>query len=166
MNRSQELDIISRALSVIEESDDHEEHGELIHDLRELIADGEEDERNTPEELIEDEELVDLVADQLVKLGFPRAFGESTGGNIYCVIVPTGDWPDGSGPNDGEWVFGMADETWGGGWSSKEGGYFESTYLRTEVPSDEQDPKVIAEALAKLLKAEGDAKLQNKGEAS
>src|SRR5262245_30055917 len=62
-----------------------------------------------------DREMVGLVAEALRTLGHADAYGEHSGGGIWCVYVPE------PAIEATEWCFGMADTMWGGGLSTADG---------------------------------------------
>jgi hypothetical protein len=87
------------------------------------------------QELNEDE-IVEAVADALTSLGF-SARSQDTGGGINCVV--------GEHKNGGEIVWGTADVNWGASISDESGEYVSSK--ETHCPSDSQDVAAIVEAI-------------------
>jgi hypothetical protein len=96
------------------------------------------------------------VAAALRRLGIAEAYDEHTGGGIWCVFLPEPTKPD------AEWIFGMADETWGGELLEKASTspYYElvpfdqrTDILTTAVSSDDTDYTRIAEAILAAIAA-------------
>jgi hypothetical protein len=83
-----------------------------------------------------DDEIVELVADTLSKLGFSAA-SQDTGGGICCVILQR--------KGGGEIIWGTADITWGASITDRDGETISS--IATNCPSDSQDVAAIVEAI-------------------
>jgi hypothetical protein len=81
-------------------------------------------------------EIVDAVADALLRLGF-AASSQDTGGGINCVILEHKD--------GGEIVWGTADVNWGAVITDANGDFVSS--IETVCPSDSQDIAAIVDAI-------------------
>jgi len=88
------------------------------------------------EQELNENEIVDAVADALRSQGF-SASSQDTGGGINCVVLEHKD--------GGEIVWGTADVNWGASISDEDGGCVSS--IETGCPSDSQDVTAIVEAI-------------------
>jgi hypothetical protein len=79
-------------------------------------------------------------------LGRFDIYAEHTGGGIYCVFVPVQNDPI----ERKAWIFGMANETWGGDLLDEDGNAI-GQHITTDVPSDSTDVNQIADAIIKGL---------------
>jgi hypothetical protein len=85
---------------------------------------------------LDEDEIVDAVADALTSLGF-SASSQDTGGGINCVVLEHKD--------GGEIVWGTADVNWGASISDEDGEYVSS--IETRCPSDSRDVAAIVEMI-------------------
>jgi hypothetical protein len=88
------------------------------------------------EQELNEDEIVEAVADTLNKMGF-SATSQATGGGITCVLLKHKD--------GGEIVWGTADVNWGASVSDADGEYVSA--IQTDCPSDSQDIAAIVEAI-------------------
>jgi hypothetical protein len=88
------------------------------------------------EQELNEDEIVDAVADAMITLGFAAA-SQDTGGGIYCVVLQR--------RNGGEIAWGTADVNWGASVFDEDGEHISS--IETSCPSDSQDIAAIVEAI-------------------
>ena len=85
---------------------------------------------------LSEDEIVDAVADALVRLGF-AAGSQDTGGGINCVVLEHKD--------GGEIVWGTADVNWGAVINDENGDFVSS--IASSCSSETQDIEAIVEAI-------------------
>lgn len=85
---------------------------------------------------LNEDEIVDAVAEALTGLGL-TASSQETGGGIQCVVIEHKD--------GGEITWGTADVTWGASITDEHGEYVSS--IETSCPSDSQNIEQIVEAI-------------------
>ena len=95
------------------------------------------------EQILQDEALVEAVAEGLKQAGFAAA-AQDTGGDILCVVIEQ---------VGGEVTRGTADVTWGAVVTNEDGDFVSA--IRTTCPSDSTDIPAIVEALRNASLAHG-----------
>ena len=98
------------------------------------------------EDVLDEEEFVEKVADALTASGIP-AGAQDTGGGIYCVVIPR--------ESGGEIVWGTADFNWGAVVTDENGNVLSS--ITTSCAIESKDIKTIAEVIRAHLIAAGAA---------
>ncbi len=88
------------------------------------------------EQELNEDEIIEVVADTLNKMGF-SASSQATGGGINCVLLERKD--------GGEIVWGTADVNWGASINDEDGAWVSS--IRTGCPSDSRNVAAIVEAI-------------------
>ena len=95
------------------------------------------------QEVLQEEALVEAVAEGLKQVGFAAA-AQDTGGDVLCVLIEQ---------VGGEETWGTADVTWGAVVTNEDGEYVSA--IQTACPSDSTNMPLIVEALRDASLAHG-----------